>query len=114
MLINYINRDFLDFRHEYLFDEIVSNLPGVTRTKDMEQITRLYEGFFKKVPEVLKENGILVLYTPEESILLYCLKKFSYLERLGRWVINEREGSVLFVLKLIEIPTCQTETNGVI
>ena len=114
VLINYINRDFLDFRHEYLFDEIVSNLPGVTRTKDMEQITRLYEGFFKKVPEVLKENGILVLYTPEESILLYCLKKFSYLERLGRWVINEREGSVLFVLKLIEIPTCQTETNGVI
>lgn len=55
--INFINRDFLDFRHEYLFDEIITNMPGVTRTKGVEEITELYERFFRKVPEVLKKDG---------------------------------------------------------
>lgn len=31
LFANYINRDFFDFRHEYLFDEIITDMPFVPR-----------------------------------------------------------------------------------
>ena len=98
VVINFINRDFWDFKHEYLFDEIVSNMPAVTRTKDLHQITELYERFFEKSRELLKENGIMVLYTMEEAILKNCLKKYSFIKEQQQFLINDRERSVLFVL----------------
>ena len=99
--INFINRDFLDFHHEYRFDEIITNMPAVTGTKSMEEITRLYEKFFLKAREVLNKDGILALYTTEESILLHCLKLYDFLKVEKKWVIREKEGSVLYVLKMI-------------
>lgn len=97
--VNFINRDFLDFRHEYLFDEIITNMPTVTRTKGVEEITELYERFFEKIPSVLKEDGILAVYTTEESILLHVMKSCGFLKLEKKWVIREKEGSVLYLFK---------------
>lgn len=97
--VNFINRDFLDFRHEYLFDEIITNMPTVTRTKGVEEITELYERFFEKIPSVLKEDGILAVYTTEESILLHVMKSCDFLKLEKKWVIREKEGSVLYLFK---------------
>lgn len=99
VVINFINRDFLDFRHDYLFDEIVTNMPVVSRTKGMEAIMQLYEDFFERVPEVLKEEGIMLLYTREESVLMHCIKKYGFVEQIKKWIINDREGSKAFLLK---------------
>ncbi len=33
-IIHYINRDFFDFKHEYLFDEIITNMPFKIGRKD--------------------------------------------------------------------------------
>lgn len=99
--INFINRDFLDFRHEYLFDEIITNMPGVTRTKGVEEITELYERFFRKVPEVLKKDGLLAVYTTEEGILLHCLRQCDFLKVEKRWTVREKEGSVLYALRCV-------------
>ena len=40
--IHYINRDVRDFRHEYLFDEIVSDLPLTGRSRNLLELTELY------------------------------------------------------------------------
>lgn len=45
--INFIHRDFFDFRHDYLFDEIVTNMP-VRGKMTREQLDRLYEKFSGK------------------------------------------------------------------
>ena len=58
--IHYINRDVRDFRHEYLFDEIVSDLPLTGRSRNLLELTELYSAFFKRVPELLKKGGRLL------------------------------------------------------
>lgn len=97
--INFINRDFFDFRHEYQFDEVITNMPVVTRQKGAEEITELYKRFFLKVREVLKSDGILAVYTTEERILLHCLELYDFLKLEKRWTIREKEGSVLYVFR---------------
>ncbi|MDO5424683.1 MAG: methyltransferase domain-containing protein [Eubacteriales bacterium] len=97
--IHFINRDALDFRHAYLFDEIVSNMPGIGRTKDKGQILDLYEKFLERLPELLKPRGILVLYTPEPDLLKWCVEARKDLTLRKEALINERDGSTLFVLE---------------
>lgn len=62
-VINYINRDFFDFHHEYLFDEIITNMPSVRNKANEKELYSLYVRFFDKAGKHLKEGGILVLYT---------------------------------------------------
>lgn len=98
--INFINRDFLDFRHEYLFDELITNMPSVTGTKGAEEIGNLYRSFLARLPEVLKPAGIAALYTTEEGMLQKALKDCDYLKTEKRWTIREKEGSVLYLLRM--------------
>ena len=99
MIIHFINRDFFDFQHEYLFDEIVSNLPGVTRTKDKQEIRRLYQRLFEKSSQVLKRGGLMLLYTTEPDLLQDCVRRETRYRILEKWVIVEREGHTLFAIR---------------
>ena len=62
--INFIHRDFFDFRHDYLFDEIVTNMP-VRGKMTREQLDRLYEKFFRKALTILEKEAVIVMYTGE-------------------------------------------------
>lgn len=62
-IIHYINRDFFDFKHEYLFDEIITNMPFKIGRKTEEEIENLYEAFFSSAKKVLKDDGIMILYS---------------------------------------------------
>lgn len=99
VIIHFINRDFFDFQHEYLFDEIVSNLPGVTRTKDKQEIRRLYQRLFEKSSQVLKRGGLMLLYTTEPDLLQDCIRRETRYRILEKWVIVEREGHTLFAIR---------------
>ena len=62
--INFIHRDFFDFKHDYKFDEIITNMP--TRGKrSKEEMDAFYDAFFKKAAEILEKNGIIIMYTNE-------------------------------------------------
>lgn len=43
--INFINRDYFDFTHAYLFDEIITNMP-VRGRKSKEETDTFYGRFF--------------------------------------------------------------------
>lgn len=101
-LINFINRDILSFKHEYLFDEIVSDLPAVTKTKDKGQILELYSAFLDKAKEFLKRDAYLFLYTPESDVLERCLKEKAGYEVEDSWIFNEREGSIFYIIRYHE------------
>lgn len=101
LTIHFINRDFFTFTHDYLFDEIITNMPSVTRTKSRDDIFRLYEAFFPKAAEVLTKDGILILYSTEKEFVEQCLKKQKDFALLEAFSINKKEKAFAFVIQRI-------------
>ena len=62
--INFINRDFMEFEHDYLFDEIVTNMP-LRGKKTKQEMDDFYGAFFWKAKEFLKKDAIILMYTNE-------------------------------------------------
>lgn len=95
--INYINRDFFDFSHGYLFDEVISNMPRVMGQKTNKEITDLYIKFWLKIQIHLGKDATIVLYCYDRDILRKTLPKtFSIKEEFE---ISKKEGSYVYVLK---------------
>lgn len=99
VIINYIQRDFSDFKHDYLFDEIITNMPGVSKTKDRFQLEKIYNQFFVKAEELLKEDGCIILYTDEKDILYSSLRGNGGFKIVKEEVIHDRDDSRVYVLK---------------
>jgi len=97
--IHYINRDVRDFTHEYLFDEIVSDLPLTGKTRNLYEIKMLYEAFLKRVPEFLKKDGMLFLYTSEENALKSALRECTEMKVLKEFLIQSNTNSKLYVIQ---------------
>ena len=62
--VNYIQRDFFDFKHEYVFDEIVTNMP-LRGKKTKQEMDDFYRDFFDKAKEILAEEAVIIMYTNE-------------------------------------------------
>ena len=101
--VHYINRDFFGFQHAYLFDEIVSNLPQVTKGKPEEEIRQLYHRFFEQAGKYLKERAVLVLYSTQPSFVRNEVRKdLRYVIR-KQFLMNEKTGTTLFVIEYREM-----------
>lgn len=98
LMIHYINRDFFDFKHEYLFDELLSNMPDVSKGKDTGQIVKLYEKFFKRIPDLMKPDGIALLYSKSPEIFRRCLKQSAGYQIMEEWRIQDRDETYLFLI----------------
>ena len=64
MRVNYIHRDFMDFKHDYLFDEIVTNMP-LRGKKTKQEMDDFYRDFFEKSKEILAKDAVIIMYTNE-------------------------------------------------
>lgn len=62
--VNYIHRDFRDFKHNYLFNEIITNMP-VRGKKTKQEMDVFYEEFFEKAKTILTKEAVIVMYTNE-------------------------------------------------
>lgn len=96
--IHYINRNYFDFRHSYRFDEIITNLPGMGKNKDVRSVEVLYDRFLQKSNEVLEKNGMILVYTTMPKVWKEVCEKHPEYTIEKEAVINEREDSRLFVL----------------
>lgn len=98
--INYINRNFFDFQHEYLFDELITDmpfLPGGRKDSDLEEI---YLKFFIKAKEHMKDQGVMILYTHNFDLLKKCCKSMHYkIEKT--FEISMKEGTYVAILRLL-------------
>ncbi|SFR83368.1 TRM11 family SAM-dependent methyltransferase [Anaeromicropila populeti] len=96
-IIHYINRDFFEFQHEYLFNEVITNMPTVTGRRREGEIYQLYQRFFRKVKGHLEEDGILVLYSHNKDFLKKTAGKEGFqIEK--EFEISMREGSYVYIL----------------
>ena len=48
---------------------------------------------------MLKEGGILVLYTSEETVMDACLRKYPSVKLLQKFLIQEKTKSQLYILQ---------------
>ena len=72
--IHYVNRDCFTFTHEYLFDEIFTNMPFVQGRKTALEIHGIYESFFETARKLIRTGGIIILYTHDKTYV----DKLSY------------------------------------
>ncbi len=96
--IYYINRDFFDFTHEYLFDEIITNLP-VRGKKTKEEQDWLYQNFFDKAEELLRKGGIMVLYSNEQGYVKKQLRLHEKFRLRKECCMNEKEGFYVWIIE---------------
>ena len=93
--INYINRDYFDFSHEYLFDEIISDFPTFATR---EETDRFYDRFFKKSSEILKSQGVIVAYSGEKNLIKKYLRINDNYKLLREFIMSEKEEKYIFII----------------
>lgn len=96
-IIHYVNRDFFDFKHEYLFDEIITNMPFRIGRKTEEEIHDLYKKFFGTAKQFLKEDGIVILYSHNEDHVKRMAPSYGF-RIIKEYEISRKEGTYVFVL----------------
>lgn len=96
-IIHYINRDFFRFSHEYLFDEIITNMPFKLGKTTEEGVRGLYERFFCAAPQYLTPEGIMILYTHNRE-LVHTLAEKNGFHIIQEYEISKKEGTFVCIL----------------
>lgn len=99
-IIHYIHRNCLEFTHEYLFDEIFTDLPFVTNHKTKDEIEEIYAGFFRWAKGVLTGNGRMILYTHDRDLIRHYAETEGY-KILAHIPILEKAGTDLYILQVL-------------
>ena len=87
----FYNTDCRRFSLHERADEIISNLPFGNRVGTHTDNVRLYDDLFMLMPKWLKEGGIAVLYTMENTLLMQKIRENSRFELL-RCIKTEAGG----------------------
>lgn len=98
--IHYINRDFFDFKHEHLFDEIITDMPFVIGRTTEEDILQLYRRFFQKAGELMKEDGTMVLYSHNRDFVRQLASANGW-KAVEECEMSMKEETFVFVLKKV-------------
>lgn len=95
--INFIHRDFFDFKHEYLFDEIITNMPCRGK-KTKAEMDAFYDAFFTRAKELLTEDGVMIFYSNEEGFVKKQLRLHREYKLWKEFCIEEREHFYLYIV----------------
>ncbi len=82
--VQMIQRDFSDFRHEYPFDEIVTDMPRKSGNHSEKDIRGLYRTFFDRLGQWMTPEGRVLLYSEEESYIRENLKRHPKIRLIGQ------------------------------
>lgn len=95
---HFVNRNFLDFTHEYPFDEIVTNFPVKGGSLTGHQLEFLYGKFFEKAEELLKPEGFVLLYSHDRAFVKRQIREHKAMKLLKEWPMGGREESWLYAI----------------
>jgi len=97
-IIHYINRDFFRFQHEYLFDEVITDMPFPIGRVTEDEVLELYQRFFMMVPRHLKEDAVLILYSHNGDFVKQLAPGHGF-RIVNEFEVSRREGIYVFILK---------------
>ena len=96
--VYYINRDFFEFTHKYLFDEIITDMPERGK-KSRAELDELYASFFDKAAELLEEQGQIIMYANEKNLVKKQLRLHKEFALLREFAMDEKENYFLFIIR---------------
>ncbi len=98
--IYYIHRDFFTFQHEYLFDEIITNMPERRPgLQGKEGQDLLYSQFFEKAGSLLKGKGKIFMYSNEKNFVKKQLRIRKEFTLLQEYAMDEKGMYQLFIIE---------------
>ncbi len=100
MPLHLINRNFFDFKHEYRFDEVITDLPR-TRRDGQIQNAEICRKFFAVLPEHLKPGAVITVYTMDEKDTLCCAGNVGCYEKKACVRLNEKSGAAVLVFRYV-------------
>ena len=97
-VIHFINRDFFQFTHDYLFDEVITNMPFKIGRLTDDEVYDIYKRFFQIIPDFLKKGSVLILYTHnrEDVVQLTFRTGFSIMKSHE---VSKKEGTHIMILR---------------
>lgn len=96
--VNYIHRDFFDFKHDYKFDEIISNMP-VRGKKTKEEMDILYGRFFDKAKEILAPDATVIIYSNETGFVKKQLRLHKNYKLISETNMIKKTDFNLYIIK---------------
>ncbi len=75
--ITLINDDMRHISRQKKFDEIITNMPFGLRVGSHAANLKLYQDFFCLIPKILKQNGLITLYTQEINLTTHLFRNFK-------------------------------------
>ena len=89
--------DYFDFKHDYLFDEIITNMP-VRGKQSRSEMDALYASFFEKSKEILAPGGVMIFYSNEEGMVKKQLRLHTEYRLIQEFVISEKRHFSLYIV----------------
>ena len=99
-VIHYINRDCFDFQHDYLFDEVITDMPFQIGRFTEDEVFEIYQRFFETIWKYLKEDAILILYSHDKDFVRQ-LAPIHDFKIMKEYEISKKEGTYVFILQEI-------------
>ena len=99
MTIHVVHRNFNDFKHEYKFDEILTDMPRTENLRGKDSAAYLYELLFTRGRELLAPQGIMAVYSEDGKLMERKLAENSWLQRVQRIPVAKDHTSWLYILQ---------------
>ncbi len=97
-VIHFINRDCFDFQHDYLFDEVITDMPFQIGRFTEDDVFEIYQRFFETIWKYLKEDAILILYSHDKDFV-HQLAPIHDFKIIKEYEISKKEGTYVFILQ---------------
>lgn len=97
-IIHFINRDFFDFKHDYLFDEVITDMPFAIGRVNDEEVKQIYIQFFHKIKEHLNEDAVMILYSHNKGYV-HKYAPANGFKVVEEYEISRKEGTYVFVIR---------------
>ena len=102
----FINRDFFEFTHEYLFDEIITELPRFSGEEEGASMETLCRRFFEKADTHLRTGGVMVICCSCRQLLGRIASESSVWEVREQYELSEKSGACVMVITKTKIKNC--------
>lgn len=89
--VQYINRSFFDFRHEYPFDEILTEAPQMTAGQKEER-EYFYRAFFDQAIRTLTKEGLIMLLSDQGNLVRKQIRLHDQLRLEREIAMGERRS----------------------
>lgn len=97
-VIHFINRDFFQFTHDYLFDEVITNMPFKIGRLTDDAVYDIYKRFFQIIPDFLKKGSILILYTHNKEHVDQLTFRTGF-RIIRSHEVSKKEGTDVIILR---------------